>query len=178
MNQVNIKMITPQEMYNLLQGGNGLMLYDVRTPMEYREVHAKDAVNMPLNELIADQIKARDDITTETPLYFICKARSRGRKACENLLKAGFQNIYNVEGGTDAWAVQGLPVIRGKKSISLERQVRITAGFMALSGVIAGYFVHPGFYGLSAFVGAGLIFAGITDICSMGIILSKMPWNK
>ena len=62
--------------------------------------------------------------------------------------------------------------------ISLERQVRISAGALVVAGVALGWFVHPSFYGLSAFVGAGLIFAGITDICGMCLLLAKLPWNK
>jgi Protein of unknown function (DUF2892) len=62
--------------------------------------------------------------------------------------------------------------------ISLARQVRITAGALVVAGVGLGWFVHPGFYGLSAFVGAGLVFAGITDICGLCLLLAKLPWNK
>ena len=64
------------------------------------------------------------------------------------------------------------------KVISLERQVRIAAGSLVFIGVALGCFVHRGFYGLSAFVGAGLVFAGITDFCGMGLLLAKLPWNK
>jgi len=71
-----------------------------------------------------------------------------------------------------------LPVVRGKKSIPLERQVRIAAGFLVLLGAVLGFFVHPYFIGLSAFVGAGLMFAGITDTCGMALVLAKMPWNQ
>ncbi|MFA5057319.1 MAG: DUF2892 domain-containing protein [Opitutaceae bacterium] len=62
--------------------------------------------------------------------------------------------------------------------ISLERQVRITAGSLVVIGVLLGWFVHRGFYGLSAFIGAGLVFAGITDICGLCVLLAKLPWNK
>jgi predicted branched-subunit amino acid permease len=72
-----------------------------------------------------------------------------------------------------------LPVTRSSvKIISLERQVRIVAGSLVLIGVLLGWFVHRGFFGLSAFVGAGLVFAGITDFCGMGLLLAKLPWNK
>lgn len=83
----------------------------------------------------------------------------------------------NVEGGTQACIEAGLSVVRGKKAISLERQVRIAAGSLVLLGVGLS-FVHPYFIGLSAFIGAGLVFAGITDTCGMGMMLAKMPWNK
>ena len=72
----------------------------------------------------------------------------------------------------------GLPVVRGKKAISLERQVRIAAGSLVLLGVLLGWLVHPAFIGLSAFVGAGLVFAGVTDTCGMGMMLARMPWNQ
>jgi hypothetical protein len=72
----------------------------------------------------------------------------------------------------------GLPVVRGKKTISLERQVRIAAGLLVLIGSLLGWLVHPVFIGLSAFVGAGLVFAGVTDTCGMGLMLARMPWNQ
>jgi len=72
----------------------------------------------------------------------------------------------------------GLPVVRGKKAISLERQVRIAAGFLVLLGALLGWLVHPAFIGLSAFIGAGLVFAGVTDTCGMGMLLARMPWNQ
>jgi hypothetical protein len=84
----------------------------------------------------------------------------------------------SVEGGTKACEHTDLPLVRGKKAISLERQVRIVAGSLVLIGVILGTWVHPYFYGLSGFVGAGLLFAGISDTCGMGMLLSKMPWNQ
>ena len=86
--------------------------------------------------------------------------------------------MVNVEGGTAAWQAAGLPVVEGKKTMSLERQVRIAAGSLIVTGVAIGHFVHPGGYGLSAFVGAGLVFAGITDTCGMGMLIAKMPWNR
>jgi rhodanese-related sulfurtransferase len=92
-------------------------------------------------------------------------------------LAAGFTNIVNVDGGTLACVECGLPVIRGKKMVSLERQVRIVAGFLVLLAALLGWFVHPAFVFLAAFVGAGLIFAGVTDTCGMGLLLAKMPWN-
>ena len=111
------------------------------------------------------------------PLYVICRSGSRSTKACEAFVKAGFTNIVNVEGGTSAWDAAGLPVNRGQKAISLERQVRIAAGLLVMASVGLS-FVHPWFLGIAAFVGAGLTFAGITDTCGMGMMLAKMPWNK
>jgi hypothetical protein len=71
-----------------------------------------------------------------------------------------------------------LPVERGQKTISLERQVRIAAGLLVLTGSLLDYLVHPYFIGLAAFVGAGLAFAGITNTCGMAMLLARMPWNQ
>jgi len=94
------------------------------------------------------------------------------------LASAGWDRVINVEGGTQAWDQAGLPVVRGKKTISLERQVRIAAGTLVLVGSLLGAFVSPWWIGLAAFVGAGLVFAGITDTCGMGLLLARMPWNQ
>jgi hypothetical protein len=109
----------------------------------------------------------------------ICRSGSRSRQAAEAFEREGFANSVSVDGGTLAWERAGLPVVRGeRKAISLERQVRIAAGSLVVLGTALGAFVHPGFLGIAAFVGAGLVFAGITDTCGMGLMLAKMPWNR
>lgn len=166
--------VSPQEVASLIQRGDVNEIIDVRTPAEFREVHATIARNVPLDEL-TPQVVSTDGVK---PLYFICKMGGRSAKACQKLIDAGITNVVSVDGGTQAWEAAGLPVLRGKKAISLERQVRIAAGSLVLVGIILGYFVHPYFVGLSAFVGAGLVFAGVTDTCGMGMLLARMPWNK
>ena len=99
-------------------------------------------------------------------------------KVSQKLEAAGFSNIINIEGGTSAWQDANLPVVKGKKAMSLERQVRIAAGSLVVIGAAVGQFVHPGGFGLSAFIGAGLVFAGVTDTCGMGMMIAKMPWNR
>jgi rhodanese-related sulfurtransferase len=172
-----LKTISPSELKVLLDDGGTIDLVDVRTPLEYSEVHAQPARLISLDQLdpraILQARNGKDD-----PIYFICRSGSRGAKACEKFIAAGFDHVFNVEGGTLAWEQAGLPVVRGQKVISLERQVRIVAGALVLTGVILGWFVHPIFFGLSAFVGAGLIFAGVTDFCGMGLLLARMPWNR
>ena len=164
--------ISPQKLAELQRQGTKIDLIDVRTAVEFREVHVSFARNLPLDRL--DPLSAG---VKDQTLYVICRSGSRGQMACEKLEGAGY-NVVNVEGGTLAWDAAGLPVIRGKKAMSLERQVRIAAGSLVLIGVILSLAVHPYLIGLSAFVGAGLVFAGITDTCGMGIILSRMPWNQ
>jgi len=170
--------IAPSTLAELRKSGKTIELIDVRTPVEYREVHVEFARNIPLDQLDPLGVMQSRSKTSNEPLYVICRSGSRGQQACDKFLKAGFANVFNIEGGTTACVEAGLPVTRGKKAMSLERQVRIAAGTLVLAGAILGWQVHLGFIGLSAFVGAGLIFAGITDTCGMGMILAKMPWNQ
>lgn len=160
-----------------LKNSEDIELIDVRTPVEFREVRATPARNVPLDSLDpAEVMEGRSD--PQKPLHVICKSGARGAKAQQKFLDAGFENVVNVEGGTEAWAAAGLPVVRGKKAMSLERQVRIVAGFLVLVGALLAIFVDARFAAISAFVGAGLMFAGITDTCGMGMLLAKMPWNQ
>ncbi len=153
-------------------------LIDVRTPAEYREVHLAMARNVPLDSLDPQALMASRNGAADQPLYVICQSGNRSSKACQKFLEAGITNVISVEGGTRAWDAAGFSVVRGKKTISLERQVRIAAGFLVLLGSVLGYFVDPYWLGLSAFVGGGLMFAGITDTCGMAMLLARMPWNQ
>jgi rhodanese-related sulfurtransferase len=172
---VSIKTVTPRQVADLCTGGP-IELLDVRTPVEFRELHAAGARNVPLDRL--DPAAVMRGRAGDRPLYVICRSGSRGRQACERFLAAGLSDVVNVEGGTLAWAECGLPVVRGEKAISLERQVRIAAGSLVLLGALLGWLVHPALGGLAVFVGAGLVFAGITDTCGMGLLLARMPWNR
>jgi rhodanese-related sulfurtransferase len=174
---MNSSTIPAAQFVELCQQRDNVELIDVRTPAEYREVHLEIARNVPLDHLDpAALMRARNGATNE-PLYVICQSGSRGQQACKMFLKAGFANAVNIEGGTSACMEAGLSVVRGRKAISLERQVRIAAGSLVLLGSLLAWFVHPAFIGLTAFIGAGLVFAGITNTCGMGMILARMPWN-
>ncbi|WP_437200705.1 rhodanese-like domain-containing protein [Planctomicrobium sp. SH664] len=170
--------ITASQLADLHRQGKPIDLIDVRTPAEFGEVHVDFAQNVPLNQLQPEQVVKARRSPAEEPIYVICKSGGRGRQAQEQFIKAGFPNTVNVEGGTTACLNSGLPLTHGKKVMSLERQVRIAAGSLVLLGVILGWFVAPAFFGLAAFVGAGLVFAGITDTCGMGMLLAQMPWNQ
>lgn len=173
---MSISVISPKELHDRIQAGENVNLIDVRTPVEFREIHASFAHNVPLDKLDCAKV-ARERETADGPLYVICKSGGRGKQACEKIIAAGCNNVINVEGGTSAWEQAGLPVVRGKKAMSLERQVQIAAGAMVLTGAGLSFVSHY-WVGLSAFVGAGLMFAGITDTCGMGMILARMPWNQ
>jgi len=174
---MSVSTVSPAKFAEICRQGSAVELIDVRTPVEFREIHVDIAKNVPLDQLDPSAImKSRNGTAGET-LYIVCKSGGRGQQACEKFVKAGFTNVVNIEGGTTACAAAGLPVVRGKKAMSLERQVRIAAGSLVLLGLIGAYF-SPYALGLSAFVGAGLVFAGITDTCGMGMILARMPWNQ
>lgn len=175
---MDVRTITPGELEGLRRQGRPVELVDVRSPVEYREVRAEPARLVPLDALDPRAVMEARNGTGDDPLYLICRSGSRGRQACERFHAAGFTNVVNVEGGTLAWEGAGLPVVRGKKAVSLERQVRIAAGSLVVLGTALGAFVHPAFLGLPAFVGAGLVFAGVTDTCGMGLMLARMPWNR
>jgi rhodanese-related sulfurtransferase len=175
---MTVSTISPKELAELSSRKPNLELIDVRTPMEFQALHVTFARNVPLDQLNPAALMQARNGTANEPLYVVCQSGGRSRQACEAFLKAGYVNVVNVEGGTKACEQAGLPIVRGKQVMSLERQVRIAAGSLVLTGVILGWFVHPVFFGLSAFVGAGLVFAGVTDTCGMGMLLARMPWNR
>jgi rhodanese-related sulfurtransferase len=175
---MSVATITPRGLAELCTDGRKIDLIDVRTPVEYGEVHAAPARNVPLDRLDPTAVVQARNGSASEPLYFICRGGDRGRQACEKFLAAGHVNVVNVEGGTLAWDTCGLPVVRGRKAVSLERQVRIAAGSLVFAGALLGWLVHPGCIALSAFVGAGLIYAGVTNTCGMGMLLARMPWNR
>lgn len=169
--------ISVTRLAELARQGN-IDVIDVRTPVEFRASRASIARNAPLDSLDPSAIMhSRRDMMHE-PLYVMCRGGNRSSKACQKFVDAGFSNVVNVEGGLDAWERAGLTMAGNPQVISLERQVRIAAGSLILIGIALGYFVHPYFIGVSAFVGAGLVFAGITNTCGMGLLLANMPWNQ
>lgn len=170
-----MKTISPVELQKLLTTQPALPVIDVRTPVEFAEIHVPQARNIPLDELKPGSLQ----LSKDQPVYLLCRSGQRATKAAEKIMREGFMQAIVIEGGTLAWIDANLPVTRSAaKVISLERQVRIVVGGLVLIGVLLGWFVHRGFFGLSAFVGAGLIFAGVTDFCGMGLLLAKLPWNK
>ncbi|MDD5201162.1 MAG: rhodanese-like domain-containing protein [Terrimicrobiaceae bacterium] len=166
--------ITPADLQKLLTASPDLPVLDVRTPAEFAEAHVPQARNIPLGELRPDAL----DQSKNEPVYLLCHSGGRATRAAEQLARAGYAQLLVVEGGTQSWIAAGLPVTRGAvKVISLERQVRIAAGSLVLLGVLLGWLVNPAFFGIAGFVGAGLVVAGITDFCGMGLLLAKLPWN-
>ena len=170
-----MKTISPVELQQILTAQPSSPVIDVRTPVEFTEVHVSQARSIPLDELKPGSLQLQKD----QPIYLLCRSGQRAAKAAEKFAKDGYSQPVIVEGGTLAWIEAGLPVTRSSvKVISLERQVRIAAGSFVFTGVLLAHFVDSRFIWLSGFVGAGLVFAGITDFCGMGLLLAKLPWNK
>lgn len=157
------------------QQGNALLL-DVRTPAEFEEVHIEGAILHPLNDLNPAHVKKLAE--GKGACFVICRSGGRARQAAEKLASHGLPNLQVMSGGMQSWESEGLPVTRGHATISLERQVRIAAGALVFLGSSLAYLVNPSWVALPAFVGAGLMFAGITDTCGMGMMLARMPWNN
>lgn len=151
------------------------LLLDVRTPAEFGEAHIDGSVLHPLSGLSPEQVEKL--AAGKKACLLICRSGNRARQAAEKLRHRHLPPLQILEGGIQAWEAEGLPLNRGAKVMSLERQVRIGAGVFVLIGALLGYFVHPAWIALSGFVGAGLVFAGITDTCGMGMLLARMPWN-
>jgi rhodanese-related sulfurtransferase len=169
-----MKNLTVQESYHQRQANRSIPFIDVRTPAEYGSAHAEGASNHPMESLDLNNFS----FSKSDEIHVICQSGGRSMKVCQKLEAAGFEKVVNVEGGTSAWLDANLPSVTGKKAMSLERQVRIAAGSLVVIGAAVGYFVHPGGFALSAFVGAGLVFAGVTDTCGMGMLIARMPWNR
>ena len=173
--------ISPQNLVNLMREKKSVRLVDVRTPAEFGEIHVETATNVPLDRLDPNTVGSL--VAGEGPLYFICRSGGRSGKACEKMMAAGHADVISVEGGTAACETTGMPVVRGRTVMSLERQVRIAAGALVFTGVMLAAFggtetLRLAGLGIAGFIGAGLVFAGVTDTCGMAMVIARMPWNQ
>ena len=169
-----LKTISPQDAADLVH--HGAVLIDVRDADEHAREHIPGARHHALSRIdLEAPVRAGDDI-----LVFHCRSGARTSGNAGRLAAAAQDcQAYILEGGLDAWKKAGLPVrLDRKQPIEIMRQVQIVAGMLILLGVLLGAFVAPGFYALSAFVGAGLLFAGLSGFCGMARLLAGMPWNK
>lgn len=166
----------PTDVADLAREPTALRLLDVRTPGEYETVHIRGAYNVPLDTLGEHAREIRANVAD--PIVLVCQSGQRARKAEEALKAAGLDNLHVLDGGVNGWLAAGLPVVRGSKKLSLERQVRIAAGGLAALGGLLGAFVNPMLALLATFVGSGLVFAGLTDTCGMAMLLARLPHNR
>ena len=164
------------ELTRLLRERPETRLLDVRTPGEFAAEHIAGAYNVPLDTLSEHGAEIRAAV--KDPVVLVCRSGQRARKAEEALKSAGMSNLHILEGGVSAWTAAGQPVRRGVPRLSLERQVRIAAGALAAAGGLLALIVNPLFAALPALVGSGLVFAGVTDTCAMGMLLARLPHNR
>lgn len=168
--------VSPGELDELLRARTDVRLLDVRTAGEYEAAHIAGAYNVPLDTLgeHAADIRAHVD----EPVVLVCQSGARARRAEEALRTAGMPQLHVLEGGVNGWVAEGRPVRRGAARISLERQVRIAAGALAATGGFLALLADPLFAAVPAFIGSGLVFAGVTDTCAMGMLLARLPYNR
>ncbi len=175
MEKAQVRKCTAETLEGVLAEKN-CQIVDVREGIEFESEKIFGCHHLPLSSLNENSLK---DFNKNKAVYLVCKSGSRAAAAAEKLKTYGFQEIYVMEGGLNAWRAAGKPVVEGAvKRWSLERQVRFAAGSLVLLGIILSFFINRYFLGLSLFVGAGLVFSGVTDTCGMGMMLAKMPWNK
>ncbi|WP_220812858.1 rhodanese-like domain-containing protein [Pseudomonas paralcaligenes] len=176
----DIRLIDAPRFAELHRQGRTCFLVDVRSPAEYRAGHIAGARNEPLDSLDPGLLAARlrgEGLGAGDELYLICQKGQRARQAAERL-SALLPGVQVVEGGTEACLACGLPGEGSGSGLELQRQVQIAAGSLVLLGVILGTWLHPGWYLLSGFVGAGLTFAGLSGTCGLALLLARMPWNR
>lgn len=170
------RLLEPRDLEELVRRRPAVRLLDVRTPGEYESVHIRGAYNVPLDRLGEHGPELRAQV--QDPIVLICQSGQRAQRAEAALQASGMPNLHILDGGMNSWLGTGLTVERGKKRLSLERQVRIAAGSLAALGGLLALLVNPLFALLPAFVGSGLVFAGITDTCGMAMLLSRLPYNR
>jgi rhodanese-related sulfurtransferase len=148
---------------------------DVRSALEFSQVHIKDSINVPIDMLSA---KINDLSKSGNSYIVLCRTGNRSPMAADMLIQSGIHGVKVMQGGMTRWQKEALPVIKGEGGISLERQVRLIAGSLVLLGILLSWFIHWAFILISLFVSCGLIFSGLTDNCLMGMLLMKLPYNK
>jgi rhodanese-related sulfurtransferase len=174
---MSLPAITPTEARRRLADGSAILV-DIREPMEHAREAIPGAQLQPLSTLNATALSALAGVHGPA-LIFHCQGGRRTADNADRLRKCDAAEAYILEGGLLGWKAAGYPTnIDRTKPIELQRQVQITAGLLILVGMLLAWLLSPLFLGLSAFVGAGLIFAGISGWCGMARVLGLMPWNR
>lgn len=152
---------------------NEAQLIDVREPAEFAREHIAGARSVPLSAFDPAQLPR------DRRLVLCCQSGARSGRALAQLEAAGFHDVADLEGGMGAWKAAKLTTsVDITQPISIMRQVQITAGSLVVIGAVLAALVSPWFILLSGFVGAGLVFAGVTDTCMMAMLLGKLPYNQ
>lgn len=167
--------ITPARAAQMLSAGEALLV-DVREADERARAHIPGSAHLPLSRLAEAELAVQQG----QPVIFHCASGARTAQAAAALgARAGECEAFIVEGGIAAWRSAGLPVAEDRRApLPMMRQVQIAAGSLVLLGVLLGALVAPAFYAIAGFVGAGLVFAGVSGFCGMANLLAVMPWNR
>ncbi len=166
--------IDAQSLARRLKAGE-LTLIDIREPDEFAREHIAGAISLPLSRLEVGHVALRG----VTSVAFTCRTGMRTDSNCGRLAAHVGEPAFVLAGGLDGWKKAGLATNADRKApIDIMRQVQITAGGIVVTGAILALTVNPAFVWLSAFIGAGLVFAGSTGWCGMAKLLSAMPWNR
>ena len=166
--------LAPQAAHDRIATGVAVLV-DIREADEFVRRHVPGALSQPLSgwEAAHLQIEAGHDV------IFTCRSGMRTAGACDRLAARVSGTAFVLEGGVDGWVKAGLPVaVDARAPLEIMRQVQIVAGSLVVIGVLLGLLLAPGWFGLAAFVGAGLTFAGVTGFCGMARLLMLAPWNR
>ncbi|MEU3688470.1 rhodanese-like domain-containing protein [Streptomyces narbonensis] len=167
--------VTPAVLHRLVQDGRAPRLLDVRTPGEFRTAHIPGSYNVPLNTLREHRAELLAHLDEDVVL--VCRSGARAAEAEQALAEAGLPNLRVLAGGIVAWEAAGAPVDRGPERWDMERQVRLVAGSVVLATGLVGVFV-PGAHLIGTAIGAGLTYAALSNSCAMGVLLSRLPYNR
>ena len=174
MNHTQVQEIDAQTLKQWLED-NSVTLVDVRETAEYANERIPGAKLHPLSKFDPNQIRP----AAGQKLVFYCQSGNRSAKAAKQCLDNGLNSVSHLRGGIPTWKNAGYAIEKSQNApISLFRQVQIVAGSLVVAGTVLGAVVSPSFLLLSGFVGAGLMFAGITNTCAMGMLLAKLPYNQ
>jgi glyoxylase-like metal-dependent hydrolase (beta-lactamase superfamily II)/rhodanese-related sulfurtransferase len=171
----SLEMISPRDASSFLKQDPQTKILDVRSALEFSQVHIEHSLNIPI-----DMISAKiNELSQSRQNYLVlCHTGNRAAMAADMLIQSGIHTVKVMEGGIVRWQKEKLPVIKGQGGMSLERQVRLIAGSLVLLGIMMSWLLNWAFIFVSVFVSSGLIYAGLTDNCLMGMLLMKLPYNK
>lgn len=166
--------LKPADVAARIKSGKAVLV-DIREADEIARERIPGSVGAPLSAFEAAHL----DLQPGHDVVFMCRTGNRTGSHCVRLAARIPGEAFVLEGGLDGWKAQGLPTLTDTRApLEMMRQVQMTAGGLILIGAALGTLVHPGFWGLSAFVGAGLFFAGASGFCGMARLLAVMPWNR
>lgn len=160
----------------LISSDDDVMIIDVRSAAEFETMHIRGSYNVPLPLLSEHTTELAERL--EGRVVLVCQSGVRSEQARTRLGGVGLDHALILNGGVPAFASAGGDVVRGAQRWDLERQVRMAAGSLVVTGLLAGKLISPKMRFLTGAIGAGLTFSAASNTCAMGQALSKMPWNK